>query len=186
MLFGWADYQARAANWWPYWKPRYGIYQVNGLWGTGDAVAPLIPDWTIDYITHEIELDIHTFCWGDSGATDPWNMGEAWHYLALRTGTRLVTHYNILGASDGALRDNVISSIRDRQTPAIIGTGWFGHYPLAMGYAQRSQSTRTCFIGICGGWNTEYQRYFWVDQGWGGNGNDWVSADTWFDGEIYP
>jgi hypothetical protein len=31
-----------------------------------------------------------------------------------------------------------------------------------------------------------YDRWFYVNQGWGGSGNDGVEAGTWFAGEIYP
>ena len=71
-------------------------------------------------------------------------------------------------------------SIIDYGTPAIIGTGWLNHYPLAYGYAWRSR--QRCFIGC---W-TEYSRWFYVNQGWGGSNDGWVSASTWFAGRIRP
>lgn len=43
---------------------------------------------------------------------------------------------------------------------------------------------RKC-VDFC--WNeTVYDRFFYVNQGWGGAGNDWVAASTWFAGEIHP
>jgi hypothetical protein len=32
---------------------------------------------------------------------------------------------------------------------------------------------------------TEYNRWFYVNQGWGGD-SGWVSASAWFAGERYP
>jgi len=31
-----------------------------------------------------------------------------------------------------------------------------------------------------------YDIRFYVNNGWGGSGNGWVPASTWFAGEIYP
>jgi hypothetical protein len=73
--------------------------------------------------------------------------------------------------------------IRDRKVPAIIGTGWLKHYPLAYGYRWRSRTVKKCFI-LC--WTeTEYQRNFYVNQGWIGSGNGWIGSGTWFAGQLY-
>lgn len=62
--------------------------------------------------------------------------------------------------------------------------GWLSHYPMAFGYAYQERTVRYCFIWC---WtDTVYDRWFYVNQGWGGRGNDWVSASTWFAGEIFP
>jgi hypothetical protein len=181
MLFGWADNQAANGN--AYWAPRWGIYRQGG--GTGaDAVAPRNMDSGVRAMTWEIRNDIGTWCAFGSGPTNPWNMDDASQYFNNRTGTRLSTHYNILGIHEDRLRNYARDSIVDRNTPAVIGTGWLTHYPLAYGYAWRSRTVRKCFIWC---WNeTEYNRSFYVNQGWGGSDNGWVSAGTWFAGEIRP
>ncbi len=181
MLFGWADKQAASGN--SYWAPRFGLYRQNGGYGA-DAVAPATMDAGVSAMTWEIRNRIGTFCAFGSGATPPWSMGGASGYLAGRTGTRLDTHYDVFGIHEDRLREYARDSIRDRGTPAIIGTGWLTHYPLAYGYAWRSRETQACFI--CPWTTTEYSRWFYVNQGWGGSGNGWVSAGTWFAGEIYP
>lgn len=181
MLFGWADNQAANGN--GYWAPRNGLYRQNGGYGA-DAVAPRTADTGVNNMTWEIRNRIGTFCAFGSGATPPWSMGNASGYLAGRSGTRLDTHYDVLGIHEDRLREYARNSIRDRGTPAIIGTGWLTHYPLAYGYAWRSRETQACFI--CPWTTTEYSRWFYVNQGWGGAGNGWVSAGTWFAGEIYP
>ncbi|MBN1262452.1 MAG: hypothetical protein JXB35_17360, partial [Anaerolineae bacterium] len=177
MLFGWADNQAASGN--AYWAGRWGLYRQNGGYGA-DAVAPPTWDTGVKNMIWEIRQRIGTFCAFGSGATAPWDMSGAAGYLTNRTGTRLYTNYNAVGISTGGLRERARDSIIDRKTPAIIGTGRLNHYPLAYGYAWRSQ--RRCFIAC---W-TEYDRRFYVNQGWGGNDNGWVSASTWFAGEIRP
>ena len=181
MLFGWADKQADLGN--AYWAPRWGLYRQNGGKG-GNAVAPRNMDNGVRNMTWEIRNDIGTWCAGNSGPTFPWDMDQATDYLKGRTGTKLSTHYNVVGIHESRLRKYARNSIRDRNTPAIIGTGWLTHYPLAYGYAWRKRTVRKCFI-FC--WNeTQYNRSFYVNQGWGGSGNGWVSAGTWFAGEIRP
>ena len=90
-----------------------------------------------------------------------------------------------LGICEDGLRDKAIASIVNRHTPAIIGTGWLSHYPLAFGYATQQRTVRKCFI-FC--WDeTVTDRFFYVNQGWGGGGaGDWVEASTWFCGQLYP
>ncbi len=180
MLFGWGDKQAALGN--PSWSHRVGLYRQNG--GTGaDAVAPQYMDTGVRNMSWELRNRIGTFCAFGSGATAPWNMSGAAGYLAPRTGATLSTHYNILGIHEGGLRDRARDSIAHRKVPAIIGTGWLSHYPLAYGYRWRSRTVRKCFI-FC--WNeTEYQREFFVNQGWGGSSNGWVGAGTWFAGQLY-
>lgn len=181
MLFGWADYQAASGN--TYWAPRFGLYRENGGYGT-DAIAPVSMDDGVRAMTWELRNRIGTLCLFKNSPTPPWSMGKASGYLVGRTWTRLVTHYNVLGIHKDRLRDYARNSIRDRGTPAIIGTGWLSHYPLAYGYAWRSREHRACLF--CPWKTIDYNRQFYVNQGWGGSGDGWISAGTWFAGEIYP
>jgi len=181
ILFGWADRQAAAGN--SYWSPRWGIYRQDGGTGAND-VAPLGMTKGIRKVIEELHTDVSTFCIAGSGATFPWDMPQAQNYLNPRTGTRVSCHWNSIGIHESRLRRYARDSIRDRGTPAIIGTGWLSHYPVAYGYAWQKRTVRKCFI-FC--WNeTVYDRWFYVNQGWGGSGNGWVSASTWFSGEVYP
>jgi hypothetical protein len=177
MLFGWADNQAATGN--ASWAPRWGLYRENGGYGA-NVVAPQYWDTGVKNMIWEIRQRIGTFCAFGSGATTPWDMSGAAGYLVNRSGTRLYTNYNSVGISTSGLRERARDSIIDYKTPAIIGTGWLNHYPLAYGYAWRSR--QRCFIGC---W-TEYSRWFYVNQGWGGNNDGWVSASTWFAGRIRP
>lgn len=177
MLFGWGDYRASING--SGWQHRWGLYRENGGYGS-NAIAPENMDQGIRNVSWEIRNYISTFCWDGQGATAPWNMSKAYKYLQGRTGATLRTNYNVLGISTSGLRNRARDSIVNRNVPAIIGTGWFKHYPLAYGYKWRRK--RVHFLW----WSWwDYQRKFYVNQGWGGSGNGWISASTWFVGQLY-
>lgn len=183
MLFCWADYQAARGN--LYWAPRRGLYRQNGGKGA-DVVAPLRQDSGVQNVIVELNGHVRTFCSFGSGATYPWDMPRASGYLNGRTNTSLSTHWNSSGWHEDRLRDLVIDSIVNRQTPAVIGTGWLSHYPMAFGYAWQTRVIRR--NNWFWSWDeTVTDRYFYVNQGWGSGGaGDWVEASTWFAGQIFP
>ncbi len=182
MLFGWADNQAALGN--PAWVGRNGIYRQNGGYGA-DAVAPQFRDAGVSNMTWEIRQRVGTFCAFGNGPTFPWNMDSAQGYLTNRSYASISTHYNVVGWHEDRLRNYARDSIVYRRTPAIIGTGWLTHYPLAYGYAWTSRRIRRCFLWHCW-YDTEYAHSFYVNQGWPGASNNfaWVSAGTWFAGEL--
>ena len=182
MLFGWVDRQAGTGN--AYWAQRWGLYRQNG--GTGaDALAPLTQDVGVENMIKEIHGYVGTFCWGNSGATFPFTMQFAVRYFFNRTAATLRIGFSDLGIPWNYMRDRVIDSIVNRGTPAVIGTGWLTHYPMAYGYRWRTYTVRHKFLFWS--WTTEEtDRAFYVNNGWGGSGNEWVSANTWFSGEIFP
>ncbi|HEY88418.1 MAG TPA: hypothetical protein G4N98_01610 [Thermoflexia bacterium] len=184
MLFGWADYQAENSAW-SYWQARTGLYLQDGGYGT-NVRAPTTMDAGVTKMTWELRNRIGTWCIAGSAPTFPWRMKRAANYFSGRTGTRLVTHYSSVGITWSSLRVHARDSILYRKTPAIIGTGWLKHYPLAYGYQWWSKRVKRCIPFYC--WHTTvYNRMFWVNQGWGnGYGNGWIPASTWFAGEIYP
>jgi hypothetical protein len=183
MLFGWADHQAALGN--STWASHWGIYRQDG--GTGaDADAPPLMISGVRNMTWEIRAWIGTFCASGQGATLPWEMWWAFGYLLGRdSGLSIVTGLDVFGTPMDWLRDRAAVSIMGRDTPAIIGTGWLSHYPLAYGYRWRSRLVRHCRWWWC--WEeTQYQHAFYVNQGLGGSNNGWIAASTWFSGEIYP
>lgn len=98
--------------------------------------------------------------------------------------TRFQCDWDSLGIDEDGLRDKAISSIRDRHTPAVIGTGWLSHYPLAFGYAWEQVTVQYCFI-FC--WTeTEIAAYFYVDEGWGGGGAGDSTAPNYTRGPSLP
>jgi hypothetical protein len=183
MLFCWGDRQASTGN--AYWAPRTGLYRANGGRGA-DAVAPLVQDVGVENVIRELNGQVHTFCMFGQGATCPWDMPGAWAYLNGRTGTGARADWNSFGFKQDWLRDRVIDSIVNRHTPAVIGTGWLSHYPLAYGYAWQTRIVRHSFLWWS--WDeTVTDRCFCVNQGWGSaHIGEWVDASTWFAGQIYP
>jgi len=178
MLFGWADHQAWMKD--TYWKERWGLYRKDGGYGA-DADAPeYVTNPGVMNVTGEINEYVGTFCVGDEGATFPWNMDWAADYFIGRTGTSLDTHYNSFLVTEDRLRVLVRNSIKNRRTPAVIGYGLSSpHYALAYMYAWRYHP------------DFGYQRLFRVNQGksqsdWSDWNGDWIEAETWFAGEIFP
>jgi hypothetical protein len=183
ILFGWGDRQAAQGN--AYWAGRNGLYRQNGGRGA-DAVAPIAQDAGVNNMIIELHNDVGTFCGFGSGATTPWDMPGAWQYLNGRSYTRLDTHWNTFGIHETRLANYAANSIAYRRTPAVIGTGWLSHYPVAWGYAWQQRIVRHDFLW----WSWEEtvtDTAFYVNEGWGGGGNGtWIDAGTWFAGEIYP
>jgi hypothetical protein len=176
MLFGWADHQATIGN--PIWQRHRGIYRQNGGYATDDD-APRNMDDGIRNIIREIRGYIGTACVLGNAPTYPSNMFDARHYLERRDGSGM--RYLWFPVSLGSISTRAKESIVQRRAPVIIGTGFLSHYPLAYGYAWQSR--------IVGWWlweHTEYNQWFYVNQGWGGSSNGWVSDSTWFAGEILP
>lgn len=183
ILFAWADRQASNGN--AYWAPRWGLYRVNGGRGA-NVIAPIGQDNGVDNMIRELNGHLATFCIIGSGATFPWDMPQASRYVNGRSGTRLSTHWNSLGIHRTRLANHAAESIAHRRTPAIIGTGWLTHYPVAWGYAWQRRVVRHSFLW----WDWEEtvtDTAFYVNFGWGGGGaGEWIDASSWFSGEIHP
>ena len=178
VLFGWADYRASVPG--SGWNHRWGIYRANGGYGA-DAVAPKTQDAGINNILMEIRGYIKTWCQDGGGWTKGTDMLEAWRYLNGRTGAS-VAGINSSGwwTTESDVRNWAINVIKSGR-PSIIGRE--GHFPIAWGYAQQTRQVKACFI--CWWTVTEYNRWFWVNQGWGGSGDGWIPANnTWFAGTI--
>lgn len=179
MLFGWVDFRASHAG--SKWVNRWGVYRVNG--GTGaNAVAPRNIDAGVRNMQWEIRNDIDTFCFSGSGATSPWNMIQVTNYLDGRSALRVTDKYSPIGNRRDDLRDFASRTINEERTPTIIGTGWLAHYPLAYGYQRRH---RWVYRSVLPDYK-QYQREFYVNQGWGGNSNGWIPAETWYAGTVRP
>jgi hypothetical protein len=194
MLFGWVDRMAHN-NVAP-WRSSTGIYRTDGGRGSAAAIAPRDMNRPLTTeqrgaanMTWEIRNHVGTFCAFGNGATFPWRMSDARRYLAGRSANPIRTDYSSVGIRRDSYRNRAISSIVNRGTPAIIGTGWLNHYPLAYGYAERTRRVRKCNIfGFNCSWRTEVQRSFFVNQGWAGSADNlaWVSSGTWFAGQVFP
>lgn len=160
MEFCWADHQTYigADDW-----NHGGAYPGDAPRHQNDAVEDMI---------REIHNDVGTYCVWDSGATNPSDMDEAWHYLDGRTGMGFHAQYGPLGSS--ACRNCARDTIREMHTPVVIGTGFYAHYPLAWGYRWRENH-----------WGGATDRDVYVNQGWGGDGDGWIHLSTFFCGYVY-
>ena len=173
MLIGWID---NRAQWDWRWGAQWGIYRAGGGYGY-NVVAPAYADGGINNIIREIRSWVGTFCLSGNGATYPATMGGVGNYLRYRSPGSVRTNFNPTGIAAWYCSDAVEYSIKSLGTPAIMGTGFLTHYPLGYGFAQRSRQVA---------WWFEYQKWVFVNQGWGGAGNTWVDATSWFSGEILP
>lgn len=182
MLFGWGDYQAHDGN--ATWSARTGLYRTDGgttaSGASSSAVAPLSGNtWGIENVMRELNTLMGTWCIGSSGATWPSRMDDAQGYLDLRTGATCTSRGSDVGVNKDSYREDARNSIRDRGTPAVIGTGLLSHYPLAYKYRWRS---KTDWLGF-----TWYDREFYVNQGWGSSSYfEWVDAGTFLVGQLFP
>lgn len=183
MLFAWAD--RRAATLGSGWTHRFGIYRQNGGYGA-DAVAPLreSDDRGIENVMIELGSHMGTFCQGDQGATYVNRQGDAQRYLTPRTSATVrameANGWWIFGTSEDDTTNRAIGVLKGGE-PVVIMTP--GHSPMAMAYRERSRRVRHCFI-FCW-YTTDYQREFYINQGWGAAYyNQWINARTRFAGDI--
>ena len=178
MLFGWGDELAwlkRAP-----WTPRWGLHRV--LRGA-DLRAPAQQDGAIDEMTRRIAIDMGSFCFGEQRATPPWDMIDAAEELSGKTRATIRTNANYFGYGEVRLRDIATDQITKEARPAIIGTGFLQHYPLAYGFKFRYR------LYTLNGQvqNVSIARHFHVNNGWqGALGDGWVGSSTWFAGRLRP
>jgi hypothetical protein len=181
MLFAWVDRRASENHW--RWRNHWGLYRVNGGLGA-NAVAPTTQDAGVNNMTWELRNHLRTTCCGTSGCTSRPDEIRAYLYVQPRAtaGWRMQTRYDPtglcwFGACNGArnlIRDQVVY----RDAPAILGA--YHHIQMAVGYAW--QSKRTCFLWWC---STDYNRWFYINKGHGGNGNGWLDWDDVYLGGVY-
>ncbi len=172
MVFAYFDIY-KSWDWW--------LYRQNGSVSGANVVAPWVMDTGVRNMTWEIRNYMGTFCSGSGGATYFTRMIDAYKYVQPRaqSGWQMKTRYDPtglcwFGACNGA-RDLARGAIQGG-IPAILGEN--NHFPMAYGFAE--QTRQSCFLWWC---STDYNRWFWVNQGWGGSGNAWISeGDVKFGG----
>lgn len=129
--------------------------------------APLAMNGDVGELSMQLNRVVGTFCTDGGGATTSWAMGYVESWVAARApGVQIDAHYNILMMPDNVVRDAAIDTICDGR-PSIVGTGSLfggdGHYPIAKGYSNGR---------------------FELEMGWGGDGNGWYDAKTWYAGSV--
>lgn len=156
-IFGWAN---RRAN--------ENAAEDGAFAGFFANEAPLTMTPEIGQLSMDLNRLVKTLCIGDQGATTPWSMANVKTWVdAHGAGVTVDNHYNFLMTPDPLIRDQVIDALCDGR-PAIIGIGSMfggdGHYPIAKGYSNGK---------------------FELEMGWGGDGNGWYDANTWYIGTIH-
>ena len=161
------------------WAMFYGYWDGKGFSGLiGGGATPMYNDTYVNSCIQYVFPLVGTFCVGSSGATDPWNMHLGWQWATHQgVGIASSTTWGVPYLGSGP-RNKAIQAIRDYGRPALVGTGYYAHYPFAYGYKYRSYVS----WGIT--WDT--QRYWKVNNGQGDSAPIWVDADScWFGGNSY-
>ena len=161
------------------WTMLYGYWDGKGISSLiGGGVTPMYNDSYVKTCIQYIFPRVGTFCVGTSGATDPWNMHNGYQWATHQgAGISSSTSWGVPYLGSGP-RNKAIQAIRDYGRPAIVGTGYYAHYPFAYGYKYRSYTS----WGIT--WDT--QRYWKVNNGQGDTSPIWVDADScWFGANSY-
>jgi hypothetical protein len=190
MLFGWVDRRASEGHW--RWWNQWGLVRANAAVApAANIVAPLTQTlWDSNDVVNKMSLGLrdalHTSCSGNQGSTSrPDEIRAAdWVRPRASAGWHMQTAYDPtglcwFGACDGA-RSLIVNQIVNRQAPAIIGAN--SHIQLGVGYAWQSETS--CFLWWC---STSYNRWFYINKGWGGAGNGWLDYDdVYLGGVFYP
>lgn len=156
MLFGWWDRKG---------SPRL-------IKNTSQADAPLQNDDSVLDCNRYVFGQVGPFCVSGQAATMPWNMKKGRYWASHRGAGRDISWtWGLPYLSPGSV-SKVADSIKAGR-PAIVGLGYYWHYPLAYGYKGRQYKTGNVV------WKTE--RYFKCNMGWGGSSAEWHNANsTWF------
>ena len=162
------------------WAMFYGYWDglgVTSLIG-GSGATPMYNNSYVDSCIQYEFGRIGTYCVGSEAATNPWQMHQGYQWAGHQgAGISISTDWGVPYLGSGP-RNKAIQSIRNYGRPAIVGTGYYAHYPLAYGYKTRSYTS----WGIT--WDT--QRYWQVNNGQGSSSPIWVDADScWFGSNGY-
>ena len=158
------------------WAMLYGWWDRKGaprlMKSTTQSDAPFSNDDSVRDCNRYIFNQVGPFCVNEQAATMPWNMKLGYKWAEHRGAGRSITWtWGLPYVSPGAVT-KVAESIKAGR-PAILGLGFYWHYPLAYGYKGRQYKTGSVV------WST--QRYFKCNMGWGGSSAQWHNASsTWF------
>jgi hypothetical protein len=205
MLFGWADYEA-ARNIAP-WTPFKGLYRAHGARSGPDATAP---EWfwssqaghlslsrdaasTIDpgaaAMIWELRSDMNDWaaagCAADGGRwTAPHIMAQVVQYFKGRADVSLTADYDGAGIMTDAGRRNARGVIEQYHRPVILGTGYFAHYPVALGLVE---DVFAIYDGATRKWAAPVRlTQFVTNPGHQEAYAKYVPYDSWFAGKIHP
>jgi hypothetical protein len=158
------------------WSMLYGWWDRQGsprcLRNTGSGDAPLYNDASVRDCDRYLFPRLGTFCVSGQAATMPWSMANGYQWgLARGAGFNISWNWGVPYVSPWC-QDKARSSIQSGR-PSIIGMGFYWHYPLAYGYAQREYKV----LGI----TFSTSKWFKCNMGWGGSSPQWRNGSSlWF------
>jgi hypothetical protein len=158
------------------WAMLYGWFDCRGLATNLIAgSAPLYNNSSVTDCIWYVAGQVGTYCVGDQGATNPWDMYKGYKWAQYRgEGYSYSYSWTVPCFSSSSARNKARDAIKTDGRPAIIGIGCTSaHYPLAYGYKYREW--KGAFGEV---WATE--RKFKCNMGWGGSSAEWKNGDVWF------
>jgi hypothetical protein len=182
MMFGWADVQADdGSSKWS--RQRWLFREDGGKHPKSDIRAPnrARNDNAAMNVIEELNSTLGTFCLFGGGATPPWKMADAWKFGRNRARIWCLIWGTDTMVTKKWIRNKARDIIKQTNTPAIIGTGMPKHYPIAYGYAVKTERKG---YGL---WRrTVYHRWFYLNQGHGNARSGWVNGTFWAAGLAHP
>lgn len=182
MLFGWADVRADDGS--AKWSRQSGLFREDGgTWPENDIRAPknVTRGNAAMNVIEELNGTLGTFCLFGGGATIPSKMARAWQFGRNRAPVWCWFWGNDTMFTKKWIRNKARNIIEQTNTPSIIGTGLPKHYPVAYGYAHKSERK---------GWGpwrrTVHHRSFYCNQGHGDVRSGWVNGTSWAAGLAHP
>ncbi len=154
--------------------------------GGGSGVCRLIGDSAWPPTNHNDDVGeciwyivprIETYCSGDQGASNPWDMYHGCDWATHR-GCGISHYYRhttpLLAWTWNGPRDLAIEEVKDHGRPSLVGYGWH----LAVAYGYRYRECR----GSWTGWVYNRDRYVKVNKGWNSRPviTEWVNAERFW------
>ncbi|RME89758.1 MAG: hypothetical protein D6766_14315 [Verrucomicrobia bacterium] len=165
------------------WAMFYGYWDhqgVDGLVGPTTAPTPWGNDANVRELIQAVFAYTGTWCTGyqSQAATDPWNMSYGYQWASDRGAGISLSSAWCVPYTSSSPRKKAVAAIRDHGRPAIVGTGYFEHYPIARAYRFRKK--------VIAGITVKTQRQWKVNEGWGSSTCEWVSASgCWYGMNAY-
>ena len=166
----------------------YGYWDAKGapfLIG-GTAPTPLYNNADVRACIQYEFSNIGSFCvpLGSQAATWPWTIGNGWTWAPARgEAISIGWTWGIPYIGSGA-RNRARTSIVNHQWPAIIGTGFYEHYPLAHGYGFRNLTATVTYWWFgtrTRSWVLSTSHRWYINNGQGNCSPFWVNANScWF------
>jgi hypothetical protein len=156
------NHLAEAGN--PYYRDQLGAQRLYA--------GGLAYDDTAKLLVRTLHDRLGTHCIDGQGATTMWGMNE-YDDWARSQGANIKLSTDMFWDQE----DTAEKWLR-RNKPVVVGTGFYAHYPVAVGLAMVKVEVDW--------WFDHTDKYIWVNQGWGGSGNGWINLDVFYAAAAVP